>query len=79
MVTRGGWTTKEGDVGSHGDCTYLSDAVIVLVANRFTGDELIRIWSEALDDRNGSLADAYAAAIAEKCVREEVDVGVVQG
>ena len=59
--------------------TFLSDAAILLVAERFSGDELIRMWGEAVDESNLSLADAYAAAIAEKAVREEIDVGLDQG
>ena len=59
------------------DMTFLSDAAIRVIAERLDVDDLITGYTNAIEARNLSLMGAYAAAIAEKTVKEE-DVGVVQ-
>lgn len=59
--------------------TMLPDHMIALVARRFSGQELIGMWGDAVAEGRLPLAYAYCAAIAEKCVREEIESGEGEG
>lgn len=77
MVSRGGWTTKEGDVGNRGDVMEGSDIVRAVTEqtaaqNRHLSPRMMRLLAFVHECRGELLSAVQYEEMAD--MREEVDV-----